>query len=205
MLTLYAAPRTISVAVAIALEEAGLPYNLEMIDFASAQQTRAPYLAVNPKGRVPALETGDGVLTETGALLDYIGALAPEAGLIPAGAVQAARMREVMYYLASTMHVNHAHGMRGARWVDDPAAQEAMRAKVPQTMAASAAHIEATCRLDPFALGATLTLADPYLYMVCSWLPGDDVAPEDTPRIAQFMAVMNARDSVARVRDAGLL
>ena len=106
MLKLHYAPGTISVAVAIALEEAGLAYEPVKVDFASAEQTAAPYLALNPKGRVPALIGDDGtVMTETGALLDYIAALAPQAGLLPADAQSAAHMRGVMYYLASTMHV----------------------------------------------------------------------------------------------------
>ncbi|HBB82106.1 MAG TPA: glutathione S-transferase, partial [Sulfitobacter sp.] len=85
MLKLHYAPGTISVAVAIALEEAGLAYEPVKVDFASAEQTAAPYLALNPKGRVPTLVTEAGsALTETGALLDYVAARAPEAGLVPA-------------------------------------------------------------------------------------------------------------------------
>ena len=115
---LYYAPNTISVAVAITLEEAGLEYQPVRVDFASAEQTRPGYRQINPKGRVPALVVDGGILTETGALLEYIASRAPEAGLVPDDPLLAARMREVMYYLASTMHVNHAHRMRGARWAD---------------------------------------------------------------------------------------
>jgi len=64
---LYFAKSTISVAVAIALEEASLPYTPRALDFASGEQTKPEYLAVNPKGRVPALVTDAGLLTETGA------------------------------------------------------------------------------------------------------------------------------------------
>ena len=88
---------------------------------------------------------------------------------------------------------------------NETAAQAAMAAKVPQTMAASAAHIEATCRLDPYALGPQLSLADPYLYMVCSWLPGDGVDLAEFPRIKAFLAAMEARAAVAGLRDVGLL
>ena len=55
MLTLYFTPGTISVAVAIAIEEAALPYQPVRVDFATAEQTKPEYLAINPKGRVPAL------------------------------------------------------------------------------------------------------------------------------------------------------
>ena len=124
-MNLFYANGTISIAPAIALVEAGLDH-----------------LAINPKGRVPALVLADGtVLTETGALLDYIAAIAPDAGLVPDAAADAAHMRAVMYYLASTMHVAHAHKMRGARWADKAESHADMTAKVPQTMAACAAYV----------------------------------------------------------------
>ena len=93
---LYCAPNTISVAVFLALHEADLPVDLVRVDFAAAEQTKPLVHSINPKGRVPALITPEGVLTETGALLDYIAERAPEAGLRPLDPHDAARMREVM-------------------------------------------------------------------------------------------------------------
>lgn len=202
---LHHAPRTISVAVYIALHEADLPFEEHVLDFASAEQTRPAYHAINPKGRVPALETDRGILTETGAVLEYIAAIAPAAGLVPADPFQAARMRMVMYYIASTMHVNHAHKMRGSRWATSAAAFEDMKAKVPQTMADSARHVEDHCLTGPLVTGGTLTLADPYLFVACSWLDGDGVDVAAFPRITAFRAAMERRASVQAARAAGLL
>ena len=81
---LYYAPNTISVAVAIALEEAGIEYETVEIDFAAKEQTGAAYGQINPKNRVPALAVEGGILTETGALLEYIADLVPEKELIAA-------------------------------------------------------------------------------------------------------------------------
>lgn len=202
---LYYAPGTISIAVAITLEEAGLDYTTTKVSFADAEQTKAPYLAKNPKGRVPTLEVQGQMLTETGALLDYIAASAPQAGLVPANPLDAVHMRSVMYYLASTMHINHAHKMRGSRWADQQSSFDDMKAKVPQTMAASARYIEDHALKGPFVMGDTLSLADPYLFVVCNWLKGDQVDPADYPRISAFMTVMEARASVKAVRAAGML
>lgn len=106
---LYYAPTTISVVAYLAMHEAGLLVDPVPVDFSKAEQTKPAYHAINPKGRVPALVTPQGVLTETGAILDYIADIAPDAELRPRDPFSAAKMREVMYYLASTMHVNHAH------------------------------------------------------------------------------------------------
>lgn len=202
---LYYAPRTISVAVVIAMEEAGLKYETVPIDFATAEQTKPAYGQINPKGRVPALVVEGGILTETGALLDYVADIAPEAGLVPEDPVLAARMREVMYYLASTVHVNHAHKMRGPRWANKTSSHKDMAAKVPETMTASSAHIERYGLRGPYVLGDWFSLADCYLYVVCSWLEGDGVDVSAFPKILAFRAAMEARTSVQAVRAAGML
>ncbi len=202
---LYYAPRTISIAVAIALEEAGLEYEAVKLDFASGEQTKPAYHQINPKGRVPALVVDGGILTETGALLDYVAAVAPDAGLVPKDPVIAARMREVMYYLASTMHVNHAHKMRGHRWADKEASWQDMTAKVAETMTDSCAYISSNGLRGPLVLGETFSLADAYLYVVCSWLEGDGVDVSAFPKIIAFREAMEARPSVQAVRAAGML
>ena len=196
---LYYAPHTISIAVAIALEEAGLEHELVKLDFANREQTTKAYHQINPKGRVPALVVDGGILTETGALLEYIADLAPEKALRPTDPILLARMREVMFYLASTMHVNHAHKMRGARWASEPSSFKDMKRKVPETMAASCDYISQFGLRGPFVLGDTLSLADCYLYVVCTWLNGDGVKLDRFPKITAFMAAMEARDSVKAV------
>jgi glutathione S-transferase len=195
---LYYAKGTIAVAVAITLHEAGLEFEPVRLDFKAGEQRQPDYHAINPKGRVPALVTERGILTETGAILDYIADLAPAAGLRPADPFEAARMREAMYYLASTMHVNHAHRARGSRWADEETSFADMRAKAVQTMTESARHVETQMLRGPFVLGETFSLADPYLWVACSWLEGDGVA------VADFEA-MAARASVAQVVADGMI
>lgn len=202
---LYYADGTISIAVAIALHEAGLNFEPVRVDFAAAEQTLAPYHEINPKGRVPALATDDGILTETGAILDYIGAVAPQAGLVPDDPFLAGRMRETMYYLASTMHVNHAHKMRGSRWADTQPAWDDMRNKVPETMTQSCSYVQKHCLRGPFVLGDRISLADPYLFMVAGWAEGDGVDMYAFPELSTFLETMRARPSVIAVTEAGML
>ena len=84
MLTLYYATDTCALASHIALKDAGADYRLHRISFATAQQRSDAYLALNPKGRVPALATPEGILTETPAILAYVAQAWPQAGLAPA-------------------------------------------------------------------------------------------------------------------------
>lgn len=203
---LYYSKGTISIVVAIALHEAGLDFEPVKVDFASGEQTKPEYLKLNPKGRVPALVTDNGtILTETGALLDYIAAVKPEAGLLPSDAEDAAHMRSVMYYLASTAHVAHAHKMRGTRWATEQSSFDDMKSKVAQNMTDCAEFMQTECLRGDFVLGDTISIADPYLFLVCNWLAGDGVDVSAFPQIADFLQRMEARDSVKAVRAAGML
>ncbi len=114
----YCAPNTIAVATAVLLEETGLEYEPVILNFATGEQAKPKYQAINPKGRVPAIVTDHGILTETGAIAEYLAGLVPDKALVPSDPWAAAQMRAVMYYLASTFHVNHAHNRRGSRWAE---------------------------------------------------------------------------------------
>ncbi len=201
---LFYFPTTISVASVIALHEADIAFEPVRIDFTKAEQTRPDYHAINPKGRVPALVSEAGILTETGAILDYIATLSPEKSLMPTDPWEAAQVRAVMYYLASTMHVNHAHKLRGIRWVNEESSIADMKAKVPQTMSESARFVNDHVLAGPYILGERFCLADAYLYVVCSWLEGDGVTVEDFPRIIAFRKAMRTRPSVQRAHEEGL-
>ena len=200
MLKLHYAPRTISVAVAIALEEAGIPYDAIRVDFASSEQTKQDYRQINPKGRVPALETPQGILTETPSILEYA---VPQ--LVPEDPFAAAKMRELMSYLNATMHPHHAHGIRGERWADEPNSFADMKRKVPERMTDCAAHLEEILPSLPFDAGKLDVLSDAYLYVVLSWLPGDGVDMAHFPRLVAFQHEMNTHASVQAVFEKGML
>jgi len=194
--TYYTAPGTCALATHIALCEADADFDLVKLDFSIGQQQSPEYLAINPKGRVPALKTERGVLTETPALLAFVAQAFPAARLAPLDDPYAfARMQELASYLASTVHVAHAHKRRGARWADDPAAHEAMRAKVPQNMAACAAYLESQIA-GPWVAGERYSVVDGYLYTVGSWLEGDEVDMARFPRLAAYLERVAARPAV---------
>lgn len=203
MLKLFTAKGSCATASHIALEEAGADFELARLDFGSDQQRAPDFLAINPKGRVPALATDQGVLTETPAILAYIAQCYPSAQLAPLDDPFAfAQMQAFNAYMCSTVHVAHAHGRRGARWADDPAAWEAMKAKLPETMTACFRLIEDEMLQGPWVLGARYSVCDPYLYTVASWLKSDNVDIEDFPKTADHSRRMAARPAVKAVQAA---
>jgi glutathione S-transferase len=202
MLTLYYAPGTCALASHLALEYTGAPYEAKRLDFKQQQQRSPEYLKINPKGRVPALVTDRGVLTETPALLQYIAQSFPAAKLAPLDdAFLLGKVNEFNSYMASTVHVNHAHKGRGYRWVDESntAALEAMKAKVPQTMAESFTLIEEKLLQGPWVLGERFSTSDLYLYTIARWLEGDGVDVKRFPKVAEHMRRMEAQPQVQKV------
>jgi len=202
MITLYYARGTCALASHLALEYAGAPYRTVRIDFAKKEQRSPEYLRVNPKGRVPALVTERGVLTETPALLQFISQSYPEARLMPLGdAFMMARANEFNSYLCSTVHVAHAHRMRGYRWVDenDTHAIEAMQKKVPQSVGECFDLIDRELLKGPWVLGDGFSVCDLYLFTLAQWMEGDGVDPSRFPRVADHRRRIAADPVVAKV------
>ena len=168
MFKLYYAPGTCALASHIALEEAGASYAAERLDFKNSQQTTPQYLAINPKGRVPALVTDRGTLTETPAILAYIAQSFPQAKLMPDDPFAFAQAQSFNSYLCSTVHINHAHKMRGYRWAVEESSFADMKRKVPETMAASFALIERDMLKGPWVMGEQYTVCDPYLFTIAA-------------------------------------
>ena len=105
MLKLYYATGTCALATYITLEEAGADYTAERLSFKDNQQNSPDYLAINPKGRVPALVVDGGVVTEVPAVLSYIADTHPQAKLLAApGQLARAKAQEWMAWCASTVH-----------------------------------------------------------------------------------------------------
>jgi glutathione S-transferase len=197
MLKLFYAPGTIALASHIALHEAGAEFEAIRLDFASGDQQKDAYLAVNPKGRVPALVTDRGILTETPAILTWIAQTWPDAGLAPLDDTFAfAELQSVCAYLCSTAHVAHAHKMRGHRWTDDDAAKAAMTAYVPRSMGAAFQYLEDEVVRGPWVMGDQYTIADPYIYAIGRWLEGDGVDRAAFAKISAHTAAMEQRSAV---------
>jgi glutathione S-transferase len=199
MLKFYYAKNSAAYAPHILLEDIGVEYEAVLIDFKAGEQRSPDYLAVNPKGRLPSLVTDQGVLTETLAILVYLAQTHPEHRLIPSDPFNFARAQAFNSYMASTVHVAHAHKHRGHRWADDAAAHESMRAKVLENMTEYAQMIETHYLDGPYVLGESYSICDPYLALVTRWFKDDGVSLDAFPKIIAHDALMRQRPSMKRV------
>ena len=199
MIKLYWASGTCAMASHIALEEAGASYETARLEFSQGDQRKPDYLKVNPKGRVPAIVTDSGILTETPAILAWIAQTHPQAKLAPADPFEFAKAQAFNSYLCATVHPAHAHRPRAARWSDDPAAQETMKAKVPHNMSECFTLIENELFKGPWVMGAAYSMCDPYLYTLSGWLASDGVDIAKFPRVLEHYQRMGERAAVKTV------
>jgi glutathione S-transferase len=199
MLIFYYAKSSAAYAPHILLEETGLEYQAVRIDFQTKEQQSPAYLKINPKGRVPALITEKGILTETPAMLAYLAQIAPDQNLAPTDPFEFAIAQAINSYMASTVHVAHAHKHRGARWADDPLVYDAMRAKVTANMTDCAQMIEEHYLKGPFVLGVRFSFCDPYMALVTRWFRDDGVDLDQFAKIKGHDMLMRERRSMQHV------
>jgi glutathione S-transferase len=201
MLKLYYAAHTCSLATHIVLEEAGADYSTVRVDFGKEQQKSPEFLKVNPKARVPALVTDNGILTETPAMLVYVAQSFPKSRLaLMDDPFAFAQLQGFNSYLCSHLHVAHAHRMRGYRWVDagDKASIAAMQRKVPESVGDAFELVEREMLKGPWVMGEHYTICDPYLFTLAQWLEADGVDPRRIPKVVDHRRRMAGRPSVKK-------
>ena len=204
---LYWGPHTCAIGIHVILEETGLPYETEKVDVAGGATREPPFLAVNPKGKVPALVRDDGsVLTEFAAIATWLARKDPAPGLLPADPEVEARAVEVMAYVEGTIHgqgfarmfmpgmfepQDVVHGTLG---LGQAAVKRQGRAMVEKGFAI----LDPELARHPYAAGNAFTVADAALFYVERWAPQRDVVLP--VNIAAHFERMLARPSVQKVR-----
>jgi glutathione S-transferase len=166
---LYYAPGACSLAPHILLEEVGARFSLARVDLGANQQNSPEYLRVNGKARVPALADGEWVLTECPAILRYIAARHPAAGLWPWDPQEEARCAEWLAWISSTIHVAFAHVRRAGRYAADPRAVEDVAATAKQACRDLWKAVDLKLGEGPWAIGERYSVADPYLLVYWTW------------------------------------
>jgi glutathione S-transferase len=202
MLKLYYSPGACSLAPHIVLEEAKAPYTTQRVDLKGGEQRSPEYLKVNPKGRVPALATERGILTENPAILGYLARSFPEAGLADLDDDFAfADMQGFNLFLTATVHVAFAHVFRPTRYGEGEATAAAMRTKASDSLDDSFAMIDRKLSDGrPYVHGDRHTISDPYLLVFSRWLDRAGLGPiTKFPHVAAHRQRIEARPAVQKV------
>ncbi|MFK5597471.1 glutathione S-transferase family protein [Methylobacterium sp. HMF5984] len=188
MTTLYYAPGACSLAAHIALEEAGAPYDTVRLDLAAGDQRAPEYLAINERGRVPALVAGDWVLTENSAILRHVARAHPEARLWPEDLQAQAVADEWLCWLSINHHPAYAHIRRPERYSDDEAALPGIRAKAADTFGDLCTMTEVRLSNGGWAVQDRYSVVDAYLMVFWVWARGPTLRFDMSARFPSWTA-----------------
>ena len=199
-LTLYFAAGSCSLPALVGLEEANADFDAVRLVLPDGDQRRPEYLAINPRGRVPALVADGVTIAENIAVLTAIAQRFPEARLLPLqDLLQLARAYELFAWFASGVHVAFAQVARPERYTSDRSAWPALAAGGRANMLAAYAEIDA--RLEdgrPWLLGQDFSLADPYAHVFFRWAGRLGIDTADYPAFAAHAKRLQARPAVKR-------
>ncbi len=189
---LYYSPGACSLSPHIVLREAGVPFDLEQVDLAKKKtKAGADYMAINPKGQVPALALDDGqVLTEGPAIVQYIADHKPGTGLAPAaGTLPRYRLAEWLNYITSELHKSI-----GALF--SPTTPDAWKQVVKDGLVAKFKYVEQQLGDQPYLLGASFSVADAYLFTILNWTNFLKIDLAPYPKLVAYQQRVAARPKV---------
>jgi len=191
MVTLYYSPGACSQAPHILLHETGIEHDAAKVNLKSKTlEDGSSYLQVNPKGAVPALRLEDGeVLTENAVVLQYLGDRAGK--LPPPGDLRRYRILEMVNFITTELHKSFSP-------LFDSAAGDETKHYFREHIAKRLDHIERRLGSGPFLMGDTLTLPDPYLFVISGWTDRL-IGLDNWPNIAAFRTRMLERPAVRHV------
>jgi glutathione S-transferase len=164
---LYYTPGTCSLADHIVLEWIGKPY--EAVAVGREERKSPAYLAINPAGAVPALDDGGWILTQNAAILHYLAALNPEAGLLGDGSARgAAEVDRWLAFANADVHPSFWPFFGGLGWTTDKAVAEQGKAAAATKLRGLFERADAQLVGRDWIAGSR-SIADPYLYVVTRW------------------------------------
>ena len=189
---LYYAPGACSLAVHIVLCELGLPHALAKVDLKShTLADGSDFVAINPKGYVPALELANGqLLTELAAIVQYLADLRPEAGLLPpVGTLERFRVQEWLSFIGSELH-------KGLGALFNPAIGAEWKAAVLARVARRFDFVNAELEGRHYLTGSQYSVADAYLFTILRWTDFMHIDLSPWPALVALRQRVAARPAV---------
>ena len=195
MPTLYAMPGTCALAPNIAVAWLDAPIEVHTMEY--GDHKKPDYLAINDKGKVPALKFEDGdVLTEAAAILSYIGAAHGD-GSYARDTKLGRKEAEALAYMTSEVHAAYGGHFAPGSKADGKDAQEAVKKKAYETLGGHYQRMnEALMEAGGTWYLSEKSFADAYLYVLCRWIEQTPLDIGDYPALKAHRTRMEADDGV---------
>ena len=203
--TLYYWPVTCSRVSLVALEEIGAPYRLQLVDLTRGEHLNPAYLAINPKGKVPALQADETILTETPAILTWLARTHPPSRLLPlgAGAFEDAVVQSDLTYVSAGLHPIITRMCRSYTFCDVPGGAESVYAFAADAMRTNLQLVEDRLAEGTWWYGENWSAMDAYIGWVRYRVASTPFDLGAFPNLARHSQDLAARPSVQRAEQRG--
>lgn len=200
MYTLYYSPGSCSLVINCLLEELKVPFHLKKVDLKKEENQTAEFRKLNPKGKVPALVTPNGVLTECVALVEYLCDKHDATGrmLGRPGTWERAKTLEQIATLATEVHPLFNRFFHQDDFASEVEFQEAVKARGADKLNAYFRDQDARLVKPYWSGGHAMTVADLYFMVIARWGRWLEPAANEMPNIRPFYERIVARPAVAR-------
>lgn len=197
---LYYSQGACSLAPHIILEELGIPYTAQQIEFSKGDNERPEFLRLNPMGAVPVLELPNGeALTEGVAIQQYLADLKPELNLAPRnGTFERVRCQEWLNFISTEIHKSIGALFSPQMFAQSPAALEEVKKSLIENAGLKLDLAEKKLGAKKFLLGDHYSIADVYLFTVFSWTPYVGLKTEKWPNLVAHSKRLMERPAVRR-------
>lgn len=198
-ITLFYSPGACSLASHIALEETGQPYRAVETLLSKNQHQTPEFLAINPRGRVPALAVDGEVITENTAILSWIAAAYPQAGLLPEDLIEKMKCVAQMAWFSNTPHIFQRAKFRPHRFVDKEELYDDIRAKALSSYWESMQEVDGLIGDNEWMMGEAYTVVDPYALVFYGWGTSNRLPMHELANYTRHKEQMLERPAVRRV------
>jgi len=199
---LYFAPGACSLSPHIVLREAGINADLEQVDLRTKKtKNGADYTTINPKGQVPTLVLENcETLTERPAIVQYMSDQKPDSSLAPPnGTLERYRLQEWLNFITSELHKSF-----GALF--QPTTPEDYKPVARESVSRRFAFVDQQLgRGGPYLMGNPFTVADAYMFVMCTWAGFMKIDLGQWPRLKAYAERVGERPRVQEtMREEGL-
>lgn len=205
MYKLYWAPDTGAMAPQIILEEVAADYELVVLDYDAHEETEAEYLALNPRGQIPALVLPDGtVLSESAAMVLHIADAHPESNLLPPlGSSERARVYRWLFYAVANLYESSLRFYYSDKFADDATAAELVkqtaRLDIDKYWDLLEREMQENQSNSPYLLGKQYSVIDPYLLMLIGWHEFPTNLLTRCPKLDKLYNAVRQRPAVSKI------
>lgn len=199
---LYYSPGACSMAVHLTLNEIDANSEFVKVDLKGKKTENGDdYWAINPKGQVPALDVNGDILTEVGAILQYLADSHPEAKLAPAApSIERAKLNSLLNWTASEFHKVFSP-------LFNPVASDELKTNAINTIDLRLKYLENLLSDGrEFVAGDGFTIVDAYVFTVLGWTRYVNISLENFPNIGAYLGRVSNRPSVGKtLKEEGLI